>query len=295
MWGTFGWASGEIYHSGNGMLMHNTPLATIHHWVKATLRSSTAEGGVCFRGTGTATDTYLNMLFYNGTVLVCQKFDNDSWVSTYGTQSATFAQGDVLAVTVVGESPYLTVRVFKNPSNSSPVSAEHWDSGDTPVWVASNINPYPGGESGRYYVGVGSDTGTEYYDNFSAGDITPWDIGADQYSESGVVGSVCWGHSTGVTQDNTRTFASNWTGTGDVENSGDSERIVLTSGQYMISEVVNIGAITVVLTPNAYQSGDSFTVEYRQGATSVACEADSWHSYTGPFSCDGYVQVRVSK
>jgi hypothetical protein len=122
-----------------------------------------------------------------------------------------------------------------------------------------------------------------------------WDIGADQYvAISGVIaGSTCWGHSTGVTQDNIRTFASNWTGTGAIENSGDAERIVLSSGQYMESETVNTGADQVSIALNVYAAGDPTTIKYRTGATQSACESAGWNAYSAAFLSSGYVQIRI--
>jgi hypothetical protein len=66
------------------------------------------------------------------------------------------------------------------------------------------------------------------------------------------IGPTCWGHQTGVTQTNIRAFQGNWTGTGSIENTGDSERIKLEPGQYMISEVVETGAVTVTLGKDVY-------------------------------------------
>jgi hypothetical protein len=109
-----------------------------------------------------------------------------------------------------------------------------------------------------------------------------------------VAASVVWGHVTSVTEDNARTFAQDWTGTGTIELSGDDERIALSAGQSMTSAVVSTGAVSVVLTYNQYKAGDTVTFEYRHGATPNACDVASWNTYTVPFVSDGYVQVRVS-
>ena len=66
------------------------------------------------------------------------------------------------------------------------------------------------------------------------------------------------------------------------------------SGEYMISEVVETGASTVELDQNHYDiSGDTIDLDYRHGATQVACEAAAWNDYTVPFVSLGFVQVRV--
>lgn len=107
------------------------------------------------------------------------------------------------------------------------------------------------------------------------------------------MGSVTWGHITGVLEANTRTFTDNWTGTGAIENVGDAERLALNSGENMISEVVNTGTFTVQLLQNNYQAADTVALSYRHGATQIACEAADWIAYTGEFDSLGYVQVKV--
>ena len=105
---------------------------------------------------------------------------------------------------------------------------------------------------------------------------------------------MCWGHVTGVAESNVRAFSGNWTGTGSVSGSGDSEVIEFTAaGQYMESETVLTGAVMIQLLQNAYGSGDSGVMKYRTGATQVECEGASWVAYSAPFLSDGYVQLRV--
>jgi hypothetical protein len=74
-------------------------------------------------------------------------------------------------------------------------------------------------------------------------------------SEAPVIeGTVCWGHDTDVLEDNTRTFADNWTGTGTISGEGDAETICLAPGEYRESEVVYTGERTVELELNHYAS-----------------------------------------
>lgn len=108
-----------------------------------------------------------------------------------------------------------------------------------------------------------------------------------------VQGDTCWGHHTGVTEDNARNFINTWMGTGLIENTGDTERISLASGQYMESEVVYTGAVQVNLSQNVYSAGDTAVLKYRHGASEAACLAASWNTYSSEFISDGYVQVRV--
>jgi hypothetical protein len=61
----------------------------------------------------------------------------------------------------------------------------------------------------------------------------------------------------------------------------------------MISNVVETGSETVILTQNDYGTGDTADMDYRHGATQAACEAASWNDYTVPFASLGFVQVRL--
>jgi len=107
-------------------------------------------------------------------------------------------------------------------------------------------------------------------------------------------GSTAWGHSTGVGETNTRTFTGNWTGTGTISGSGDAEVINLNTGEYMQSEIVNMGADTVALKQNFYNTaGDDATLYYRTAASEEAITSETWVLYTGNFTSLGYVQVKL--
>lgn len=109
------------------------------------------------------------------------------------------------------------------------------------------------------------------------------------------MGTVCWGHETGVIETNVRTFADNWTGTGAILNGNpDAERVELGAGEYMISEPVNTGARYVELDQNHYNpAGDNVVMSYRTGDSVVNCELDDWHVYSVPFISGGYVEVKI--
>jgi hypothetical protein len=97
-----------------------------------------------------------------------------------------------------------------------------------------------------------------------------------------------------VTEDNIRDFSGNWTGTGAILNAGDAEQLELEAGEYMESEMVDTGAVTVQLLQNEYDvSGDDVTLRYRHGATPNACAAAAWNLYADPFESLGYVELRV--
>jgi len=107
-------------------------------------------------------------------------------------------------------------------------------------------------------------------------------------------GSVCWGHDTGVVEDNVRDFLNNWSGDASIQGLGDAERIQFDSGEYEESETWYIGAGRVRLIIDKYGSGSGTpVVKYKQGSSQALCEADSWHAYTIPFVCGGWVKIRL--
>lgn len=108
------------------------------------------------------------------------------------------------------------------------------------------------------------------------------------------MGTVVWGHDTDFVEDTAADF-STWGGTGDVSGSGDAEILTLGIGQYMESPAWNIGAGTVRLRKNVYDTGKGTPIiEYKQGSTESNCNTDSWHTYSTPFTCEGWIKVAVS-
>jgi hypothetical protein len=110
-------------------------------------------------------------------------------------------------------------------------------------------------------------------------------------------GETTWGHDTGVIETNIRDFAGNWTGTGSITGAGDTEKLCVNAGEYMISEVVNTGLKTVEIDQNYYDdTGDNIKLSYRHGATENDCQAAVWIDYSTPltpFASLGYVQVMI--
>lgn len=115
-----------------------------------------------------------------------------------------------------------------------------------------------------------------------------------EYEEANIIGSTVWGHTTGAIEHNIRTFSDNWTGSGSIVNSGDSEKLILSStGSYMESEIVYTDAIKVDLMQNKYGSGDTSLLKHRSGSDVASCQEASWQTYSGSFVSDGYVQIRT--
>lgn len=107
-------------------------------------------------------------------------------------------------------------------------------------------------------------------------------------------GTVCWGHDTGVTESNIRNLSGNWTGSGYISGVGDAERINFVAAENEESETWNIGAHRIKIQYNKYASGSGVpTIKYKNGSSQALCEADTWHTYTVPFVCTGWVKVRI--
>mgnify|MGYP001822845972 FL=1 len=131
-------------------------------------------------------------------------------------------------------------------------------------------------------VGVGSTTTTTTV-------TTTTTIDPSTYS-----GDICWGHDTGVEEDNTANFYGSWTGTGSIEETGDNEKVGLLVGEYEVSHVHNFGSRTAKIQLNKYKQGeDDFHVHYRTGATEVGL--GEYLPYREPFTSSGYVQIAVAR
>lgn len=77
-------------------------------------------------------------------------------------------------------------------------------------------------------------------------------IRSGQYSgTSAPEGSIVWGQITGVVE-NIHSFASSWTGTGEVVNTGDGEEIELEDGEYMECSPVNTGTQQIEIIKDGY-------------------------------------------
>ena len=116
-------------------------------------------------------------------------------------------------------------------------------------------------------------------------------------SRSFALGEVCWGHDTAVQESNTEDFTGNWTGTGTISGNSDAEIVTLSSGQYKDSEAWRLGVGVAVIRVDEYGNlGQGIvTVQYKTGATRIACEAvGSWTTYNGvSLTSAGWVKIRI--
>lgn len=113
------------------------------------------------------------------------------------------------------------------------------------------------------------------------------------------VGTVCWGHDTGVVEENTKDYTGNWTGTGAISGAGDPELIGLQTGEYMESQDWYLGPCifnSARLRQNVYDpTGDDVTLKYKTAATLAALPGTGWSAYTGPFQSLGWVKIRIER
>jgi len=201
-----------------------------------------------------------------------------------------------LSYSITDDPHYFEIIVTRASTDSaSDGSAEFWIDGVSKV-SASDIDNYDTFSNFGmvYFIALGLDANTS--GEFYMDECVVNDDGSEIGPLSGLIaGSACWGHLTGVVQDNVRTFVSNWTGTAYVTGTGDSEKMEISSGELMVSEVVNTGTGFVSLSQNVYDtSGDDAIMEYRHGATEGDCTSDTWKTYTGTFTSLGYAQIKLS-
>ena len=85
--------------------------------------------------------------------------------------SGTFADGDSYGITIDGTGNSTVIRIWKNPTANTPVSASEWDSGDTTPELSLTNDPASPCDAGRY-LGIGgsvSGASTAAFDNFYGG------------------------------------------------------------------------------------------------------------------------------
>lgn len=117
--------------------------------------------------------------------------------------------------------------------------------------------------------------------------------GGNLENTSSIIGSTAWGHTTSAQEGNLRSFSGNWTGTGMILGTGDTEKVLLSTGNYLESEVINSGINSITLTKNKYGGNNTSILYYRTGSSVAACQEASWQTYSGSFASTGYSQIRV--
>ena len=90
--------------------------------------------------------------------------------------------------------------------------------------------------------------------NFTASIGAGFSTSTPELLDGGVAepeGSIVWGQITGVVE-TIHSFAENWTGTGEIVNTGDGEEIELEDGEYMECSPVNTGTQRIEIIKDGY-------------------------------------------
>lgn len=231
---------------------------------------STVQIGCIADGTPTYTppSTWTERNDSNGMTCGDQSFDAGG-----SSSSASFTLSTA-SPTVAGQTEILSVSGTEvaSPSSSSSASA----SPSSSISPSASVSPSSSSSA-----------------SLSPSASTSASSSASPSAEAVIFGTVSWGHVDGVLEDNVRTFADHWTGTGAIGGSGNTETICVEAGEFMESEVIYTGPVSVELLQNVYAAGDTVLIKYRHGATQAACEAAGWTTYSHPFVSLGFVQVRV--
>ena len=152
----------------------------------------------------------------------------------------------------------------------------------TPPTTMADMRTYT--QSSTFYKCTAPNTWEVYY--------TPYTYPHPLRGEE-ITGAIVWGHTSGVTEPDIRTFASGWSGTGTISSSGDSEKILLASGQYMNSPIVSTGVKAVRINKDKYRTGTTSVLKYRTCAVSDCSDVPAFTIYSDVFNSLGYVQIRV--
>ena len=83
-------------------------------------------------------------------------------------------------------------------------------------------------------------------------------------------------------------------GTGTVSGSGDDEILTLGVGEYWEYDTWYFGGGQARIDMDKYQTGSgTIIVKYRTGVTKEATELLGWTAYSGSFTSNGWVGIRV--
>jgi len=163
-------------------------------------------------------------------------------------------------------------------SSESSYSSYSSESSDSSISSISSISSNSSGSSSSY------------------SSLSSESSNSSESSEELGTGEVCWGHDTAVEEFNIRDFTGNITdGSGyRIVGSNDDERIEFELGGYIELETWQFGVMLCKLTRDKYQFGSgNITIKYKNGDGESNCEADTWHTYSIPFACTGWIKVRI--
>jgi hypothetical protein len=195
-----------------------------------------------------------------------------SWAKI-GEANCTVTSSDVIKIQATGTGATVTIKVYKNNGLVATLtdtdatyrilsgSAGVYSNSDTTLddWAGGN---FVGSASASASASASTSRSPSRSQSPSSSPSASASSSVSRSASSSVSasasavieGTVCWGHETDVLEDNVRTFADNWTGTGTISGEGDAETICLAPGEYRESEVVYTGERTVELELNHYAS-----------------------------------------
>ena len=116
---------------------------------------------------------------------------------------------------------------------------------------------------------------------------------------TGLSGSVVFGYQGVVDEDQKINFSGNWTGDAIVTGSGDAEKVLFESGQYLeMIEAWNIGDTGKTKIDLGKYEGiiGALTMKYKTGPTQASCEAATWATAVGGYyTNDGWFMIRLEE
>ena len=110
------------------------------------------------------------------------------------------------------------------------------------------------------YGALGLEDNTHRSSPVQIGSLVNWNEGGTGGYHSLAIkfvgGDIVWGHHTNITQDNKKTFTSNWTTTGVIRGTvGDQEDLEIADGESKESETWNLGSGTAIIDLDQYLTG----------------------------------------
>jgi hypothetical protein len=179
MEGTWSIASGVLSNSENNISVFivesNTGNSTTTHWVYGSYPTIAWYDGVVVRSTGTDTDNFYLIYWYDGNWYVDSADDVETFSQDAGPTAGTMVNGDDVGVTVTGTDAgaNLTFRIWRNPENTCPAAVDGWDNvSDTADVTFSNVDVTYAADTGSHTLtGFVGYTNTSEFDNYNTGDF----------------------------------------------------------------------------------------------------------------------------
>lgn len=161
-------------------VVHNTACSTVNQYMKVTFPSPAGYPVFILRYTNSSSHYYgIAFETLNSADAIWKHYSSTSEIGAPATTIASgdvgsFTAGDSLGITITGTGNDTVIRLWKNPTANTPISASEWDSGDTSPEVTFTTDPGTNAVDSGSYLGIHgaqSTAGTLVFDNFYGGDI----------------------------------------------------------------------------------------------------------------------------